>query len=438
VPHAVRVTATPRAGPIDVDVAVVGAGGAGLSVVVALDRLARDRRAAGREVIVPSVALVDPVVRAGADRTWCFWDAGRSDVEEAVHRQWRRVVVVGPDGDRRVHDLDPLRYVMVRSADFYALADDAARRIGAVRVARPVESVADDADRAVVRTPEGPVRARWVFDSRPVVRPVRPANTAWLQHFRGWTVGLDPASTTGAALDPHLPVLMDFTTPQPRNAVSFGYVLPLDATRALVEYTEFSRSRLPGPAYDEALHHYLEATFGAAGRTARVEAVEDGAIPMTDAVLAARTGPRTFRIGTAGGATRPSTGYTFAAMQRQAAGIAHALLDGRTPVPPRAYPARHRWMDAVLLRALDRGHVRGADLFADLFTRNRPADVLRFLDGGSTLLADLALMRTTPVLAMTRATVGDAAARLRRRLVVRQEPPGRRPDPDGRTPGRDV
>jgi len=43
---------------------------------------------------------------------------------------------------------------------------------------------------------------------------------------------------------------------------------------------------------------------------------------MTDAVLAARGGPRTVRIGTAGGATRPSTGYTFSAMQRQAADIA--------------------------------------------------------------------------------------------------------------------
>jgi lycopene beta-cyclase len=424
---------------LDADVAIVGAGGAGLSVVIAIDRLVRERRAAGLDVEPPRLALVDPVVRSGGDRTWCFWDGGRSALDEIVHRQWRRAAIVGPDGTRRVHDLDPLRYVMIRSADFYALADAAAQRLGAVRVVAGVETVSDGPmtdgrrpswrrpsgrrpsaasvprgrsdDHAVVRATDGrDVRARWVLDSRPAA-PRRRANTAWLQHFRGWTVALDRD-----AFDVDTPVLMDFSTPQPARAVSFGYLLPLDARRALVEYTEFSRARLPDAGYDAALRGYLSVQLGDAADGARIEAVEDGAIPMSDAVLAVRAGPHTFRIGTAGGATRPSTGYTFAAMQRQAAGLAEALLAGRPPVPPRPYPLRHRWMDAVLLRALDRGRVRGADLLAGLFERNRPADVLRFLDGGTTVREDLALMRTTPVLPMALAAAGDAAARLARRL----------------------
>ena len=55
----------------EVDVALVGAGGAGLSVLVhlaaALDR--DDGRGAA-----PSVVLIDPERRRGADRTWCWWD----------------------------------------------------------------------------------------------------------------------------------------------------------------------------------------------------------------------------------------------------------------------------------------------------------------------------------------------------------------------------
>ncbi len=404
---------------LDVDLAIVGAGGAGLSVVIALDRFVRERRSRGDVVRVPTVALVDRVVRAGTDRTWCFWDAGRSDVDEAVHRQWRRVEVVRPDGARRVHDLGPLRYVMVRSADFYVLAEKSVAALGAVRVVAGVEEVVDGPpgqSHAIVRTTDGRVvRAGWVLDSRPSP-PRRCANTAWLQHFRGWTVAFDPAALPAGSLDPDVPVFMDFTTPQPQRAVSFGYVLPLDARRALVEYTEFSRARLGDAAYDAALRRYLASRFGPAARTAVVEEVEDGAIPMSDAVLDVRPGPRRFRIGTAGGATRPSTGYTFAAMQRQADAVAAALLDGRDPVPPRPYPRRHRWMDAVLLRALDHGHVDGARLLADLFDRNRPADVLRFLDGGTDVVEEAALMRTTPVLAMTAATAGDAAARARRRV----------------------
>jgi lycopene beta-cyclase len=122
-----------------------------------------------------------------------------------------------------------------------------------------------------------------------------------------------------------------------------------------------------------------------------------------------------FRLGTAGGATRPSTGYTFAAMNRQADVIAERLLAGRIPVPPPAYPARHRWLDAVLLRALDRGYVSGPELFTGLFAANPSGRVVRFLDGLSGPREELALMRTAPMLPMIRATIEDAGARARRR-----------------------
>jgi lycopene beta-cyclase len=215
--------------------------------------------------------------------------------------------------------------------------------------------------------------------------------------------------------DPDLPVLMDFSVPQPGRGVAFGYVLPSSPRRALVEYTEFSPARLADGAYDRALHTYLHRRFGATPRDYVIDHIEDGAIPMTDAVHARRAGDSVFRIGTAGGATRGSTGYTFAAMQRQGAAMAAELLAGRAPVPPAAYPARHRWMDAVMLRALDRGPVGGPDLFVQLFDRNPPQRVLRFLDGATSPLEDLAIMRTAPTAAMARASVGDLAARLRRR-----------------------
>src|SRR3712207_7859322 len=106
--------------------------------------------------------------------------------------------------------------------------------------------------------------------------------------------------------------------------------------------------------------HFPDTTLFRSAGGNEIAEVEDGAIPMADAVLARRVGRRVFRLGTAGGATRASTGYTFAAMQRQAAAVARALGEGREPLPPAPYPRRHRWMDAVLLRALDRGHAEGA------------------------------------------------------------------------------
>jgi lycopene beta-cyclase len=213
---------------------------------------------------------------------------------------------------------------------------------------------------------------------------------------------------------------MDFSVPQPASrgngaGVAFGYVLPDDGRNGLVEYTEFSRARLPDGEYDKALAAYLDARYPEGG-SYEVSEVEDGAIPMTDAVPARRVGRRVLRLGTAGGATRGSTGYTFAAMQRQAARIAADLTAGRPPEPAPAYPARHRWMDSVLLRALDGGLVDGPQLFTRLLVRNPPARVLRFLDGRTSGADDLRIMATTPMLPMARATADDLVARARRRV----------------------
>jgi lycopene beta-cyclase len=388
---------------VRVDVAVVGAGGAGANVLI---QLARQRRP---DLDALTVAIVDPVRRAGRDRTWCFWDAGTSAVDAAIHREWRSVLFVDEHGTRHRLDLDPLRYVMIRSQDLYALADKAAGELAAVRVEAAATSVVDGEDGVTVHTDDGPIEARWVLDSRPA-RPRRPATTALLQHFRGWMVRF-PSDV----LDPTAPVFMDFTVPRPASGVAFGYVLPDDARSGLVEYTEFSRQRLPDAAYDQALARYLAQGWGSAYE---IEDVEDGAIPMTDAVPARRIGRHVVRLGTAGGATRPSTGYTFAAMQRQARWIAAALLAGADPLPPPAYPARHRWMDSVLLRALDRGLVDGPTLFTRLLLGNPPERILRFLDGNTSPLEELEIMRATPAVAMTRATVGNTVDRLRRRRAV--------------------
>jgi lycopene beta-cyclase len=399
----------------DVDVAIVGAGGAGLGLVMALERAARQA-----QVQPPSIAVIDPVHRREADRTWCWWmsaDPPASDtsslhaLDPFLLRSWSRMELIDQTGGARQYDLGQFRYVMLRSSDFYAAADAALGRLaGAVRIAATVDGVDDGAQAAIVRAGSVQLRARWVFDSRPAP-PRRPGSTLLLQHFRGWTARFDQP-----VLKPAIATLMDFQVPQPEQGVAFAYCLPLDDRRALVEYTEFSRDRLPSDDYDRALRGYLRDRWAVEpGRGVEVEAVEDGVIPMTDAPFARRVGRRVFRLGTAGGATRASTGYTFAAMNRQADIVAGLLLAGRTPVPPAPYPARHRWLDAVLLRALDRGYLRGPDLFTGLFASNPSDRVVRFLDGLSGPLEELALMRTTPVAPMLRATIEDAGARLRRR-----------------------
>ncbi|MBI0293469.1 lycopene cyclase [Streptomyces sp. PRKS01-29] len=379
----------------DQDVLIVGAGAAGLSLA---HRLCLPRRGARS----PRVTLVDapPGGLRPPERTWCYWEPPGGEFDEALATSWEWLRVRGADGEAVVGRPAGLRYKMLRSGAFGAFVE---RRLdgrpGFHRVTAAVDTVTDVPGGAEVRGADAagePVvlRARWAFDSRPP-RPLPPARTTLVQHFRGWFL-----RTGRPRFDPAVADLMDFRTPQPPRGLSFGYVLPLGTREALVEYTEFSPAVLGDEAYDRALDHYARQVLGLGEW--EVLSVEQGVIPMTDGRFPRRPGAAVFRVGTAGGATRPSTGYTFAAVQRQARAVADAWHRGRPPVPPRPYPARSRAMDAVLLRALATGRVDGAAFFTGLFREVPTERLLRFLDGRTGVGEDVAIGLRTPVPAMLR------------------------------------
>ncbi|MCM2580527.1 lycopene cyclase family protein [Streptomyces meridianus] len=394
----------------DADVVVIGAGAAGLSLV---DRLASP--VAGHRSDAPTVTLVDAPrgpLRPPA-RTWCFWEnSAAGEYDPVVAAAWDRLRVRDRGGRAIEVPLGTARYKMIRSPRFEAwVTDRLADRPEVTRLTAEVTRIEDGPDGAVVHglRDDGSglaLRARWVFDSRPLRSPP-PARTALLQHFRGWYVRCEDAS-----FEPGTAELMDFRTPQPDRGLSFGYVLPLGTHEALVEYTEFSAVPLAEAAYERALRQYTSGVLGLRGF--EVTEAEQGAIPMTDAALPRRVGASVFRIGAAGGATRPSTGYTFAAIGRQTRAVAEALHCGRVPEPPPAYPARHLAMDAVMLRALGTGRVDGAAFFTRLFAGNPPDRLLRFLDGRTGLREDFAIGLTTPVWPMLRTAVELPAMRRHR------------------------
>ncbi|NUV42490.1 lycopene cyclase family protein [Streptomyces sp. CAI-24] len=376
----------------DPDVVIVGAGAAGLSLAYHL--------CAPGGAVPLSVLLVDapPGRLRPPPRTWCYWEPPGGPYDSALAASWPRLRVRAADGAPTVTDPSPFRYKMLRSDAFEALVG---RRLsdapGLRRIEATVTAVRDTPDGGAEVLTEGgrvPVRGRRVFDSRPP-RRLPAARTTLLQHFMGWFV-----RTERPAFDPVTADLMDFRTPQPPRGLSFGYVLPLDPHTALVEYTEFSPAPLTADAYRSALRHYTQEVLKLG--EFHVTAQERGIIPMTDGHLPCRVGRSVYRIGTAGGATRPSTGYTFAAVQRQSRAVADDLRAGdglRVPPPYGAWP---RAMDAVLLRALDSGRVAGADFFTRLFREVPGERLLRFLDGRSRLHEDLLIGLRTPVVPMLR------------------------------------
>ncbi|MFI2780496.1 lycopene cyclase family protein [Streptomyces sp. ALB3] len=371
------------------DAVIVGGGAAGLCLAHWLTRTG---------LAVTLVEAPDGPLRP-AERTWCYWEAGDGEFEDAIVASWQRLRVRGPDGSVIESAPAPLRYRMVRSGPFERLVHARLEASPAARVLRATAHEVRDApygaDVRCTTTDGQPLTLRGsrVFDSRPV-RDTPPHRTLLLQHFRGWFV-----RTAVPRFEPGVADLMDFRVPQPDHGLAFGYVLPLAPDRALVEYTEFSRAPLTTPAYEAALRQYT-ADVLRLGRFG-VESAEQGVIPMTDARFPRRSGRAVFRVGAAGGATRPATGYTFAAVQRQSRAIATALRAGAADVPP-PHGRRALAMDAVLLRALDTGRVDGPRFFTDLFRRVPMERLLRFLDGGSTPWEEFGIGLRTPVGPMLR------------------------------------
>ncbi|MFB6633596.1 lycopene cyclase family protein [Streptomyces sp. NPDC056362] len=375
------------------DVAIVGAGAAGLSLAWRLV-------IPPPGVTPPSVVVIDapPGPLRPPPRTWCYWERGTGEYDPWLSASWRSVRLRAPDG-RVVHrDLGGgFRYKMLTSESF---TRELRSRLTDVRFVEATVTGISDRPDGVAVTCHGAdgaderITARWAFDSRSA-EPEPPARIRLLQHFKGWFVRTARPAFTPDAVD-----LMDFRTLQPPHGLSFGYVLPLTAHEALVEYTEFSSGPLSEEAYDEALRHYTGSLLRL--EDFEVRAVERGRIPMTDASHRRRAGSSTFRIGAAGGAVRPSTGYAFGAIQRQTRAVAALVHANREPLPPAAYPARAHAMDRVVLHGLDSGRLSGPDFFTGLF-ESVPADrLLRFLDGRTRPLEDVGIGLRTPVPTMLR------------------------------------
>lgn len=396
------------------DLTLLGAGAAGLAV---LHRLAERTGGPPVRVVVvdPRNQLEEPV----ADRTWCSWsrddDPDWAWAREVARARWGAISLRDATGRRVEADLDGYSYLMISSQDYAAWVADrvaSAQERGDL-VVEHVDGQAEDlmqsAAGVVVKGAWGSVTSSWALDSRPPpVDAFNGARTTLLQHFYGEVRRFrEPVFREDRALG--RAVLMDFRPPQPAGGVAFGYVLPVDDWSALVEYTEFSHTVLTPDRYREQLAGYLE--LAGLSRPAEVLHQEHGVIPMTDAPLASGEGPRVFRIGTAGGATRPATGYTFAAVQRQARDLVEAWDAGRPPRPRPAYGPRARFLDAVMLRALADGSLDGAAFFPQLFASAPAPVVLRFLDGTSTPAEDLRIIRSSPAGSMVRGLVSRTTRR---------------------------
>ncbi len=354
------------------DYIIAGAGAAGLSLLCYL--LAEEKLAK------KNILLIDQDLKQTNDRTWCFWQAQEGPFEACVKSQWDKLMFHSPDFSAQV-DIGPYKYKMLTSIAFYEHC---------FQLIEQHPNVVFKQDQIVSIYPDGSVagaknnyKATYVFNSA-FRNPAQSTHTHFLlQHFRGYFIETDQAS-----FDVEKPVLMDFRVEQ-ENDCRFVYVLPTSPCQALVEYTIFSPNTLESAQYDQALDKYIQTYLGL--NEYRVTHVESGVIPMTNAAFPVGEGA-IVNIGTAGGATKASTGYTFSFIQKQCHDIASKLALGQLPVRANRFKLdRFAVYDRIFLRVLTERKRPSWLVFNDLFKHLPAGLILRFLAEETNVFEELKL-----------------------------------------------
>ena len=337
-----------------------------------------------------SILIIDKEKKTSNDRTWCFWENGEGEWDELLHKSWDKILFESNIYKNTI-PLQSYAYKMLRSGVFYdKLWNFIETKNNISFIKANVTSILDTAEGAFVETSIGQYRAVKLlnsvdFDQKYTHQEEYPV---LLQHFTGWFV-----ETKKNYFDDSVATFMDFTVDQKRNT-RFMYVLPISPNKALFEYTLFSKEVLTKDEYEGELLKYL-ATKSITEYT--ITEIEQGVIPMTSYKFWDQNSKNILHIGTVGGWTKASTGYTFKNTSKKTIQLI-AFLKAENDFTHFRKKTRFWWYDLLLIDVLSSYNHLGSKLFSTLFKRNSLKNVFRFLDEETSFIEDLRIMLSMPPL----------------------------------------
>lgn len=364
------------------DFIICGAGCAGLSLLM---RMIRSGKFSDKKVL-----LIDKEAKTKNDRTWCFWESGIGFFEEVVCKKWETISFFSNNYSSSFA-IDPYCYKMIRGIDFYEYCFNEISRLPNIElVYGDVNGWEYEKEAIILKLNDKAIRlvdaGTHIFNS--IYNSSKPGkkHTTLLQHFKGWLIETPVPFFNDAEA-----TIMDFRIPQ-THGTSFAYVLPLSKTIALIEYTLLSKELLRPEEYAQGLSDYISKFLGIDSYVIKEE--EFGVIPMTNEKF--QFSGQGWQIGTAGGQTKASSGYTFQFIQKQSQHIADYLIAGRSLNELPATHRRFRFYDNTLLHILYHNKLKGDKIFSALFKKNKPQRVLKFLDNESSLRDELKIISSLP------------------------------------------
>ena len=357
--------------------------GAGLSALMTVYKMVISGKFQNKRIL-----LLDENAKQTNDRTWCFWSENKSIWEPSISKKWDSALFANANFQRKL-ELRPYQYNKIQGLDFYnQVLELIAKQKNIDFVQEKVFEIEESESIVLVKTETQSFSCSQLFNSIYNQNQVKNQSKYPLlqQHFMGWFI-----QTEVPVFNPEQATFMDFSVAQKGNT-RFMYVLPISETEALLEYTLFSKELLSKEEYEAEIENYIQK-LGISNY--QILEKEAGTIPMTCYPFWKHNTKNVINIGTAGGWTKASTGYTFKNADTKSSELV-SFLENQTDFRKLYKKTKFWWYDLLLLDILDQKNETGAAIFSALFQKGNAQLIFKFLDEETSFWEDLQVIWKCP------------------------------------------
>lgn len=334
-----------------------------------------------------TILLLDENPKKNNDRTWCFWDDA-NQFDKIVSKKWD-VALFADTSFQNDLVLNPYQYKMIRGLDFYNLIFDLISKQENIHfINQKVTYFEELGNHCIVKTENQNYTCNKIFNSiyNPNLVKSQSKYPLLQQHFIGWFI-----KSKEEVFDQNKATFMDFSIEQ-RGNTRFMYILPTSSTEALLEYTLFSKDLLSKEEYENEIEKYIQKL----GITEyEIVEKEQGNIPMTSYKFWKHNTKNILHIGSVGGWTKASTGYTFKNTTKKSKALIQFL--SKESDFRKFHKMDKFWCyDLLFLDVLYRRNDLGSKVFSSLFQKGNPTLIFKFLDEETTFWEDLQVIWKCP------------------------------------------
>ena len=343
------------------DYIIIGGGCAGLSLAYELEIHEKFKN--------KTLAIIEPRNDYIRDKTWSFWKVEAHNFEDCLKHSWSNFSVNIPNQTKYIK-CDNFPYQAIDSGLFYQKIINTLKKNTNIHFFKNINEISNENS--------------FVFNSVSDVSDSK--NDLW-QHFSGIEI-----ETNKDVFDDQIFNLMDFDCEQ-RDSVHFFYTLPFSKKNALIETTWISDLNHPSNRdYSIQLEDYIKNKLKI--KNYEIKFKETGAIPLFHPQNIKKINQ--MEIGTAGGMTRLSTGYTFMNIQSQSKYI-RENFENIQKVNNFKVNSKYKFLDNIFLKVLKKNSEKMPEIFFKMFNCS-PSTVINFLSNNSNIYEDFSIILKMPKL----------------------------------------